>query len=256
MLFDAHLHLRDDRLWPFREHYLSAMVQAKINGYLDCASHPNEWARDIQPPPTLQGFTAYGIHPWHANLCTHEMLQRLECYLQQHPQSCIGEIGLDGIRPINGAERKQQLDCFIAQLKLAIAYQRPVILHGARAWTALFDTLLPYAKRLPALHLHGVSFAPECLQHPLFKSHNNTFFSVNTLLFQSSAKTIHRLLPHLPPKRLLIESDAPDFLPHNAEPLLPNTTLQHPKHLLKLKTIIHAAFPKENLDFFPKFLLF
>lgn len=252
--FDAHLHLRDERLWPHREVFFRAMIEADITGALECACQPSEWSRHLSPPPEITLYTAYGFHPWYADQATLETYQTLATLLEANPTACVGECGLDGIRPTTPQQRRQQHDVLLAQLDLAVTYQRPVILHGARAWQALFDAVKPFIHKLPAILLHGAAFAPELLKHPLFQHREKCFFSINTSLLNPHAKTLHRLLPHLPVEQLLIETDAPDFLPHEAEPLLPNTPLQHPKHLLSVKEKLEALRHCPESSFIPAFL--
>lgn len=237
--FDAHLHLRDHRLWPHYSCFLKAMMDVGIYQGIDCTSHPIEWTRT---PILPKGFTlhqAFGIHPWYADQATSTNLHHLETLLLNNPKAFIGEIGLDGLRPTTPKTKEQQRMALTAQLNLAVTYQRPIILHGARAWQDLFDTLLPFIEHLPSLLFHGVAFSPECLQHPLFKHINKFSFSINMGLLNPNAKTLRRLLPLLPQERIYIESDAPDFLPRKAEPLLPSTKLNHPKHLKTLHQALH-----------------
>ncbi len=210
MFFDAHLHLRDSRLLPFRDAFLNLMVDTGLRACIDCVSLLDQ--EDVPPPthPALEIITAYGIHPWDAHRATQEDLARLEALLQQAPAALVGEIGLDGIRPISSDVRACQQAFFRDQLHLAQSYQRAVVLHGAKTWQPLFDFLLNEGGRLPALLLHGVNFAPELLQHPFFKQGNDVWFSLGCLLAHPHAKTLQRLLPHLPLHRILLESDAPD----------------------------------------------
>jgi TatD DNase family protein len=255
-LFDAHLHLRDDRLWPYLARMFEAMDNVGIKGYLDCASHPKEWVRIPTPPSHFKAFSAYGVHPWFAQDISHTHLQRLEAILSSQPQACIGEIGLDGLRPTTHAQRDAQRTLLIDQLELAARWQRPVILHGARAWQPLFDALLPFATRLPAFLFHGVNFSPEALTHPLFKSEANLFFSLSTRFLDPRATKLHRLALALPHDRLLLETDAPDGLPFGAKGLIETTRLQHPATLRALKEKLEAHLSRRLTSKIPEFLLF
>lgn len=210
MLLDAHLHLRDSRLLPFRDAFLQTMVDTGLQACIDCVSILGQ---EEGPPPThpaLKITTAYGLHPWDVSAATPHTLSRLETLLQENPNALVGEIGLDGIHPTTPEICNTQKTFFCAQLHLAHTYQRAVILHGAKAWQPLFDLLLNERTDLPAILLHGVNFAPELLQHPFFKRTSRIWFSLGRLVCNPNAKTLHRLLPHLPLNRMLLESDAPD----------------------------------------------
>ncbi|PWU92648.1 hypothetical protein C3747_315g18 [Trypanosoma cruzi] len=83
-----------------------------------------------------------------------ELLCLLEAALKRHPSAIVGEIGLDKLR---GPPESAQLPLFVAQLKLAAKYGRPVSVHCVRSFGRMLQTLqeLPAEDTPPAIVLHG-----------------------------------------------------------------------------------------------------
>lgn len=228
--FDAHLHLFDPRLTAVQETVEEVARNAGVTACIACAAFPTEWASPLRSQMVVT--RAYGLHPWFAAATTTVHLVQLREYLLKETNALIGEIGLDGLRPMPDAIDAQHhlLD---AQLALAAALGRPVILHGARAWQMLFDCLLPWATKVPAMMFHGAGFSPESLRHPLFQKANFQV-SIGGAVVSPRAKTVRALAAKIPANRLLIETDSPDMLPFGAA-VLPDThpdrRLNHPGNL-------------------------
>ena len=229
-LFDAHLHFSDARLDAMRVQAEDVALCANVTHGITCAAFPEEWTKPLSTRLNLT--YAYGVHPWCATDATPDALEALRECLVQHPSALIGETGRDALRPVSDGGLAQQR-LFAFHLELAVAFQRPLILHGARAWQALFTQLEPWIARLPAVMIHSASFAPEMLQSPLFAKHHNIWFSFGGTLLNPRARTVHALATKVPAHRLLIETDAPDCLPHTCPPL-GETQLNHSGNLPRI----------------------
>ncbi|KEG06934.1 Cut9 interacting protein Scn1 [Trypanosoma grayi] len=83
-----------------------------------------------------------------------ELLRLLEDALRRHPRAIVGEIGLDKLR---GPPECVQLPFFVAQMKLAARYGRPVSVHCVRSFGAMLKVLqgLAVEDTPPAIVLHG-----------------------------------------------------------------------------------------------------
>lgn len=228
--FDAHLHLFDPRLSAVQEAVEQVARDAGVTACIACAAFPKEWPSSLRSQMVVT--RAYGLHPWFVAEATATHLAQLREYLQQDTNALLGEIGLDGLRPTLDAGAVQY--CLLdAQLALAATLGRPVILHGARAWQMLFDCLLPWAKKVPAMMFHGAGFSPESLRHPLFQK-ANIWVSIGGAVVSPRAKTVRALAAKIPADRLLIETDSPDMLPFGASALpipSPTCSFNHPGNL-------------------------
>jgi TatD DNase family protein len=94
---------------------------AHMHQTLDLATAP-------QAPNSPTIFASAGIHPQEAHQATPEVLEKLAA-LAQHPRCiAIGEIGLDYYHLENPAIPIQQA-AFIAQLRIAAAARKPILIH-------------------------------------------------------------------------------------------------------------------------------
>ena len=215
-MFDSHLHLRDPRIIPYHARFVKEAIDLGVTGCIDCATRPEDWNAEVRC--ALDVTTAFGLHPWSVATACPDWADFLECALRAAPGALVGEIGLDGIRKTLDGGAAQR-DALALQLALAARLGRPVVLHGARAWGALLHALEPWANKLPAILLHGVSFSPDLLRHPIL-SRPNVWFSVGGALLSPAAQTLPRLAAAIPLDRLLVETDSPDMLPIGGEPLV------------------------------------
>ncbi len=215
-MIDAHLHLRDKRIRAVHARFVKEALDAGVEGCISCTASPDEWF--VETHCSWEVYNAYGVHPWYVGVLPPGWQERLTACLEANSKALVGEIGLDGIRRVTdgGAQQRQILE---AQLALAVRFQRPVVLHGARMWVPLLKLLEPYLTKLPAVLLHGVSFSADLLTMPLFKA-SNLYFSIGGAICSPTAKTLPALAQALPLDRLLIETDAPDMLPYGGDPLI------------------------------------
>lgn len=140
---------------------------------------------------------AFGIHPWYAK--NDFKYAKLEELLIKYPNALVGEIGFDGIK--QKADFRQQM-AFETQLCLAKRYNRPVILHGAKAFVALKK----YENELRELKYvyHGFTRNREIIK---FINKTNGYFGLGKMfLRQKEAKNLIREMPF---DRILFETDAP-----------------------------------------------
>lgn len=215
-MFDAHLHLRDQRILPYHARFVEDALNAGVTACIDCTARPEEW--NVEIACGLEVTPAFGLHPWYASLAYPDWHEFLECALTAHPEALVGEIGVDGIRKVTDGGAAQRA-VFTAQLEMAVRLRRPIVIHGARAWPQLFRHLEGWVERLPAILLHGVSFSADYLTHPLLR-HNNVWMSVGCGLLALGAKTLPNLVQRIPRDRLLVETDAPDMFPIGGDPLV------------------------------------
>lgn len=137
-----------------------------FDGAAIMSTHPRDYCEvdDVVSDLREKGFRAvpcYGVHPWFLyDLLTSsdeevDWLGELKNRLIDHPDSIVGEIGLDGARwvEVNNSnkekniwKRERVLACpmelqrkaFEEQLFLATELQRPVSIHVVSAWGELF----------------------------------------------------------------------------------------------------------------------
>ena len=122
----------------------------------------------------------------------------------------IGEIGLDTKTMPFPLDR--QLAVFVVQLQTAQRLGLPVNLHCRGAFNEMLQVFKEYGSP-PGGILHNFSGSPELADQ--FMAHGLAFSMGGVLTWRNSAKR-NRLLRHIYPDHLLLETDAPDIPPVEA----------------------------------------
>src|ERR1039458_7449832 len=232
-LYDAHNHLHDDRLAPYREAVLAAaqrenVVKMVVNGSCE-ADWPEVLALARQHTQVIPSF---GYHPWYVKERSPDWQQALVRHLDAVP-SAVGEIGLD--RWVRDYDLEQQQEVFVWQLRLAAERNLPLSIHCLQAWGPLLDILRAEPHPACGFLLHSYGGSAE-LVAPLAEL--GAYFSLPGY-FAHERKTRQReAFRQVPPDRLLIETDAPDQLlpPDRAEYPLTDAasgkSINHPANLV------------------------
>lgn len=232
MLFDAHNHLQDERLDPFRAEILAALPQTGLAEAVVNGSCEADWPQ-VANLTKQYGWLrpAFGLHPWYVKERSPNWLVTLREHLVTHSRAVVGEIGLD--RWIENPDIEAQLDCFRQQVSLATEMERPATIHCLRAWGMLEETLrsMPFLPRGFLLHSYGgpVEMVPAFIRL-------GAYFSISPYFAHPRKAAQLGSFSHIPLDRLLTETDAPDMWPpeeRNPNPLPSSsgTMLNHPANL-------------------------
>ena len=166
----------------------------------------------------LIGRDFIGVHPWEAEKLSPEDMRRKTEDLRSRLSSSVsspvapllgvGEIGLDRLKDREISPRMREV--FEAQLKLALEFNRPVVLHGAKCWgqvvaairtlTSLPSSLFP----LPSFLFHGFSRSDGLIPDIVAL---NGYISVGPAILNDHAVNYRELAKKIPADRLLIETD-------------------------------------------------
>lgn len=232
MLYDAHNHLQDERLDPWREKIISAMPETGLAEMMVNGSCEEDWpqvAELARRQPWIR--PAFGLHPWYVKERTAGWLDSLRHHLEEWPRAVVGEIGLD--RWIENFDIDVQMDCFRSQMALAVELDRPATIHCLRAFGLLEETLraIPLPRRGFLLHSYGgpAEMVPSFLKL-------GAYFSISPYFAHPRKSAQLDTFAKIPLDRLLTETDAPDMWPPDAlnTHLLTKadgTTLNHPANL-------------------------
>lgn len=158
---------------------------------------------------------ALGIHPLYVPDATDEDLTSLGAFLES---SCnddrlvaVGEIGLDYFVPslCTDAMKQKQWQFYMAQLRLAQAFDLPVILHVRRSADMLLKGLRQVRVRGGIAHAFNGS-----------EQQAQAFIDLGFCLgfggacTYERAQNLRRLAAALPADALVLETDSPDMPPH------------------------------------------
>ncbi len=217
-LFDAHNHLHDRRIAPFRDEILSALRAENVAAIAVNGSAEEDWPevltlalqlRHATVDPKAVGAPArvipsFGYHPWYVKERSPQWESTLTRFLEQVP-SAVGEIGLD--RWIKGHDMADQQEVFVRQLRIAAERNLPVSIHCLQAWGPLMDCLRAGPRPACGFILHSFGGAQD-LVGPLAEL--GAFFSLPGYYAHERKQRQRETFRHVPPERLLIETDAPD----------------------------------------------
>jgi TatD DNase family protein len=205
---DAHLHLADPRLADRLPAILETYSAIGLTRALVVGTSPADWDRVIElcaQDPRL--IPAVGLHPWRVPEAPADWQARLLACLQQGVR-VIGEIGLD--QWVEGHDLAAQLAAFRWQFALAAGCNLPTAIHCLKAHQPLLETLREVECPARGFKLHAYNGPTETLPELL---RLGAYFSFNAGQLKPNAKRILGLIQAVPENRLLIETDAPDFLP-------------------------------------------
>ena len=167
----------------------------------------------------LIGRDFIGIHPWDADGLSSEDLRRktedLASRLSSSAASSasrlpgVGEIGLDRLKEKTISPRMREL--FENQLRLALEFDRPVVLHGAKCWGQVVKTIasfehlnIPNIRTFSPLLFHGFSRSDGLIPDIVAL---NGYISVGPAVLNDHAVNYRALVKKIPLERLLLETD-------------------------------------------------
>ena len=272
-LYDAHNHFQDERFGGRQAELISACAHEGIVCMVVNGSGEADWPQVIalakqfpltQPLVTLspsggegrvrgqratgehivrgvslpQILPSFGYHPWYVHERTPAWEQSLVRFLEQVP-SAVGEIGLDRWKPDLSYEGQEEV--FITQLQLAAERNLPVSIHCLQTWGRMLEILKtePRPARGFLLHSYG---GPKEMVKPF--ADLGAYFSLPGYYAHERKLRQRETFNHVPPDRLLIETDAPDqSLPaeRNRFPLIEPTTGRELNHPANLQAIYEFA---------------
>ena len=158
----------------------------------------------------LIGRDFIGVHPWDAgdqgSGIGDQVMVALKRRLQEDSRLGVGEIGLDRLKEREISPRMREL--FETQLKLALEFRRPVVLHGAKCWgqvVSVIRSLIPDPRSLiPSFLFHGFSRSDGLIPDIVALG---GYISVGPAVLNDHAVNYRELVKKIPLDRLLIETD-------------------------------------------------
>ena len=213
MVIDTHTHLFCEE---FDEDRAQVVARAKETG-VDKLLMPNIDLSTLEP---LLGmccdYPGYclpmiGLHPTSVAADFRTELQALKQELDKNPHTfiAIGEVGLDLYW--DDTFLQEQLEAFNEQIRWALEYDLPLVIHCRKAFDQLLDCLEPYRKT----PLRGVfhSFTGDDGDINRILSFHNFLLGINGVItFKKSV--LPTLLPErIPLERLVVETDSPYLAP-------------------------------------------
>lgn len=245
--FDAHNHLQDEWLSPWREKAIGQLNALPIAGAVVNGTCETDWPEVAALAARLPWVRpSFGLHPWLVGHRTEHWFEQLRGWLDRTPGAVVGEIGLDRwildrakpddvrLRGLRRASLEEQLTVFEQQLALAAERNFPVTIHCLDAWGALQESLNTHALPERGFLLHAYGGSAELAK---WFAERGAYFSFNGYFLGETKTRTQAVFRELPLDRLLVETDAPSMpLPqkwrtHKLPPGPDGVTLNHPGNI-------------------------
>lgn len=203
-LIDSHCHLDVAEFTADLPETLSRGHANGINAFvvpaIDYASWPGLQALarrcpDIKP--------AFGLHPMFLNEHLPAHLDALPDWLQTPECVAVGECGLDFFVP--GLDAADQETIFIEHIKLAVRFDKPLIIHARRATERVMQLLKSHGPCRGVVHSYSGS-----LEQARQLVAMGFYLGIGGPITYPRSHRIRALVKDMPLECLLLETDSPD----------------------------------------------
>lgn len=204
-LIDSHCHLDFQDFDADRQQVLDRCKTLGLTHIVVPGVSHDSWPQLIaicRKHPMLK--PALGLHPMFMAQHQHSHVAALETAIKQHQPLAIGEIGLDFFLP--GQDKQAQTDLFEKQIRLAEAFDLPVILHVRKAHDEVLKVLRQHNVRGGIVHAFNGS-----MQQAEHYMKLGFLFGVGGALSYPRAQKLQKLFRDLPLDNIVLETDAPDM---------------------------------------------
>ena len=204
MLIDSHCHLDADAFDANREAVIDRAREAGVRRQIVPATTAARWPKLREVcASSEQLFPAYGLHPMFLDEHHEDHLDALRSWLQRERPVAVGECGLDYF--IDDHDPAMQSLYFDAQLRLAIEFDLPVIVHARRTVDAVIAAIRKAGKLRGVIH----SFSGSRQQAEQLWEHG-FLLGLGGPVTHERASRLRELAATMPLEYLLLETDAPD----------------------------------------------
>lgn len=154
---------------------------------------------------------AFGCHPHFAKDYS-DTQERNILAAMRHPKAvAFGEIGLDYSHK-NSTDSSQQKKVLERQLNLAVALKKPLVIHCRDADDDLLKIMKKCVPRDYRIHRHCFTNEFSVIE-PFLEEFPNLYVGFTSLITYSSATGARDSVRKIPLERIVLETDAPYFLP-------------------------------------------
>ncbi len=213
MIIDTHCHLNDKRYFDDLDQVITRARENNVKGVLIPGADPRELPKAVEICEKNENiFFSIGVHPYDLEFYNEEELLKYA----SHPKCiAVGECGLDYFRLPKDenekeGEKRAQKKIFIAQIKLAIKLNKPLIIHIREASEDSKKILIEHNAKEVGGVLHCYNASPILLE----LDQHGFYFGIGGVITFKNAKKLVEILPKIPIEKLLIETDAPYLTPH------------------------------------------
>lgn len=154
-------------------------------------------------------FTAIGLHPTELDAAWRDTLAEIMACMPEKGCVAIGEVGIDLYW--DKSFRREQMDCFAEQLRIAEEKRLPVIIHCREALDETLEVIKAHKGNLPELIFHSFTGAPGDVKR--IREVTDAWFGINGVVTFKNAGVLREAVPEIGLDRMLLETDSPYLAP-------------------------------------------
>jgi TatD DNase family protein len=221
MIIDTHVHLDDSRFDDDIDEVIQNAKNKNIKQFIIPSADPKDLNKAFNISEKNDSvFFAIGTHPYH---CSDEEVHLMNSHFENlkftenNKFIAVGECGLDYYRLSKESEntierekiKEQQKKVFIEQIRLAKKLKKPLIVHIRDASEDAKKILIEEK----ASEVGGVLHCFNADETLLELKNHNFYFGIGGVVTFKNAKKLVNILPKIPLKNILLETDAPYLTP-------------------------------------------
>lgn len=243
MIIDTHSHLNMDQFEPDLEAVIKRSNELGVTRIIVIGMDDfhNKKALEIAEKND-HIYAAVGVHP----VDIHKANVKDVIPLLRHPKVvAVGETGIDLYWKKDNLEAQKIV--FIEQIKLAIEYDLPIIIHTRDSFNEAYETIKPFKGKIRGVFHSfsaGITEAKTAIDLGFY-------IGIGGVVTFPKATTLHELVKEIPLEHLLVETDSPFLtpVPYRGKRNEPGYTKYVVDEIAKIKQIdpsIVAAKTSEN----------
>lgn len=251
MAIDTHAHIFDEQFDSDRLEVIKRIKEANLSKVMivGFSKETNVLAQNLALEYDFLYPTA-GYHPSEANEINEVDILELETFIKNNKVYAIGECGLDYYWVKDNIDKQKWL--FHEQIKLAIKYDLPVVIHCRDSVADVYEILKEYKGKVRfVMHCYSgsVEMAREFVKL-------GGYISLGGPVTFKNAKTPKEVAVDVPLERLMIETDCPYLAPtpHRGKRNEPAYVLNVLKEIALLRGLsveeLEAILDKNSNQFF------
>ncbi len=210
MIVDTHTHLDHKMFYEDVDEVIQRALEAGVKRMIIPGADPKDLPRAVELVERYEYiYFGVGVHPYDMDRYDRSYLEKFIT----HPKCvAVGECGLDYYRLPKDKEQKEenkkrQKELFIEQIELAKEYNLPLIVHIREASQDAYEILKGYGSSIKGV-LHCYNASPI-----LLGLQENFYYGIGGVVTFKNAKKLVEIVPKIPLKRVVLETDAPYLTP-------------------------------------------
>jgi len=208
-LIDTHTHLYLDHFKDDIDDVVQRAISVGVEKFYlpSISSKYNKSMHDLESKFPNRVFCMIGLHPCYVDKNFELEIEFVKERIKSHKYKAIGEIGIDLFH-----EKKyfnQQIIAFEEQIKLALEYDLPIVIHSRESFDEIFEVL----KKYKSDKLRGIFHCFTGNEDQAKKIIDlNFFLGIGGVVTFKNGK-ISEFLSSIPLDRIVLETDSPYLAP-------------------------------------------